>query len=77
MYSQKEVDYKPSSAPLCHRCGICTYYVRDPRVIVPETQGVGSCAIVEGAISPMYGCKEFNKDLIVAANDPLDGACNE
>ena len=69
--TREAADYGDSSAPACHRCGICEYYMPPISSLNPTVKGVGLCTKVEGSISPMSGCKLFSKDLIVAATDPI------
>jgi len=59
-FSKAEVDYKKSSSPAEHRCGICEFMLDD-----------GGCALVEGKVEDLYGCKLFSADLIKWANDPI------
>ncbi len=70
-YTKEEADYGKSSSPAQHRCGICEYFQLDIGSLCPTTDGEGACRIVIGGIEPMYGCKLFRKDLVVAATDPL------
>jgi len=69
--TKEAADYGDSSAPAVHRCGICEYYMPPINSYNPTVKGAGLCTKVEGSILPMYGCKLFSKDLIVAATDPL------
>jgi hypothetical protein len=63
-FTKAEVDYKKSSEPEKHRCGICQFYLR-----VPGTDHM-ECSIVEGPIKDADGCKLFTIDLIEAALHP-------
>jgi hypothetical protein len=64
-FTKEEADYvEKSSSPAEHRCGTCTYHLHTPGV--PNME----CGIVEGIIDTMGGCKFFDINLIVAANDP-------
>ena len=60
-YTKAQVDYKDSSEPLKHRCGICQYHLH-----VPGTNRM-ECAIVAGPIEDHDGCKLFSVDLIEAS----------
>lgn len=64
-FTKAEVDYKDSSDPKAHRCGICTYHLH-----VPGTDKM-ECSIVEGDIKDHEGCKLFDIDLIEGALYPV------
>lgn len=70
-YTKKEVDYGLSSSPAEHRCGICEYHYHPS----PTGEGKMMCQVVEGTVQEMDGCKEFRRDLIEAATDPITIAC--
>jgi hypothetical protein len=63
-FTKEEVDYKLSSEPKEHRCGICEY-----RLHIGGTDRI-ECGIVEGGIEDLKGCKLFEIDLIHAALHP-------
>ena len=69
--NKKEAEYKPSSDPTAHRCGICEFYKPVPGAPCPTVLGEGACILVEGSIEAMYGCKLYSVDLVSAVNDPL------
>lgn len=48
--NKTEAEYRKSSEPEKHRCGICEYFLR------PDM-----CKLVSGTIRPEYGCKYFEK----------------
>ena len=67
-YTKEEVDYKLSSSPAEHRCGICSHLLRIPGTDPHRYE----CAIVAGSIDEMYGCKLYDVNLIKAANDKIN-----
>ena len=65
-YTQAEAEYtNKSSSPAEHRCGICEFI----RHVKPHPH---TCAIVDGTVEDMGGCRFFRVDLIKAANDKLN-----
>jgi hypothetical protein len=67
-YSKEEVDYKLSTNPVEHRCGICEHLFGH--------HGEHGCQLVAGSIDDMFGCKLFSPDLIKKANDKINVATN-
>lgn len=62
-FTKSEAEYTDlSSSPAEHRCGICTYI---------RGHGVHTCAIVQGEVKDLGGCKKFDLDVIANANSKI------
>ena len=69
--SKQEADYTDkSSSPAEHRCGICT------QIRKCHVTGEHYCAVVEGTVVDMGGCKLFDMDLIKNATSKITLATN-
>lgn len=57
-----------SSSPAEHRCQICVYLLKGGE----NNHGHYECAVVEGEVKEIGGCKLFDGDLIKIATDKMN-----